>query len=88
MCSPEHNDTFLLFYPAAKIGGAQIRRCQGIAVKAYGFTLGALALSPSDFCDAGVDKGNWIEGLHTGGLKDDTSSGHPASLWMMAFYSL
>jgi hypothetical protein len=43
------------YYPAGKVGGAQIRRCQGIAVRYYGFTLGALALRPSDFCNAGVD---------------------------------
>jgi hypothetical protein len=42
------------FYPAEKIGGTRIRRCQGIEVKRYGFTLGALALSPSDFCNATV----------------------------------
>jgi hypothetical protein len=42
-------DLFCNFYPAGKVGGAQILRCQGIAVKYDGFTLGALALSPSDF---------------------------------------
>ena len=49
MCSPEHIDHFLIFYPAGKAGGAQILRCQWIAVNFYGFTLGALALNPSDF---------------------------------------
>jgi hypothetical protein len=45
---------FSFFYPAGKVGGAQIHRCQGIAVNCYGFILGALALTPSDFCNAGV----------------------------------
>ena len=49
MCSPEHIDHFLIFYPAGKVGGAQILRCQWIAVNYDGFTLGALALNPSDF---------------------------------------
>jgi hypothetical protein len=39
------------FYPKGKAGGIQIRRCQGIAVKCYGGTLGALALNPSGFCN-------------------------------------
>ena len=46
---------FSFLYPDGKVGGAQIRRCQGIAVKCYGFTLGALALSPSGFCNVGVN---------------------------------
>ncbi|MGD8448017.1 MAG: hypothetical protein PVF36_02210 [Desulfobacterales bacterium] len=37
-----------------KAGGLQIRRCQGFAVVYYGFTLGALALKPSDFCNVRV----------------------------------
>jgi hypothetical protein len=41
---------FSFFYPAGKAGGTQIGRCQGIAVKSYGGTLGALALDPSGFC--------------------------------------
>ncbi len=40
----------------AKAGGLQIRRCQGFAVAHYGFTLGALALKPSDFCNTGVNQ--------------------------------
>jgi hypothetical protein len=37
----------------AKAGGLQIRCCQGIRSRnTYGFTLGALALNPSDFCNA------------------------------------
>jgi hypothetical protein len=40
---------FSFFYPKGKAGGIQIRRCQGIAVKCYGGTLGALALNPSGF---------------------------------------
>ena len=45
---------FSFFYPDGKAGGIQIRRCQGIAVKRYGGTLGALALNPSGFCNVGV----------------------------------
>lgn len=48
------NNNFLIFYPTGKAGGAQILRCQGIAVNYYGFTIGALALNPSGFCNAGV----------------------------------
>jgi hypothetical protein len=51
------NDNFLFFYPGGKAGGNQIRRCQGIAVDHYGFTLGALALAPSGFCNAGANLG-------------------------------
>ncbi len=54
--SPRCNDNFLIFYPDGKAGGAQILRCQGIAVKCYGFTLGALVLSPSGFCNNRVEK--------------------------------
>ena len=36
----------LFFHPAGKARGVQIRRCQGIAVKYDGFTLGVLALTP------------------------------------------
>jgi len=35
-------------------GGIQILRCQGIAVGNYSFTLDALTLKPSDFCNVGV----------------------------------
>ena len=38
-----------------KAGGLQILRCQGIAVAYYGFTLDALTLKPSDFCNVGVE---------------------------------
>ena len=44
---------FSFFHPIGKAGGSQIRRCQGIAVKCYGGTLGALVLTPSGFCNAG-----------------------------------
>ncbi len=43
------------FLPYGKAGGLQIRRCQGFAVAHYGFTLGALTLKPSDFCNIGVN---------------------------------
>jgi len=55
MGNPGGNDNFFIFYPIGKAGGAQVLRCQGIAVNYYGFTLGALALNPSGFCNAGVD---------------------------------
>ena len=45
---------FSFFYPTGKAGGAQIFRYQGIAVDYYDFTLGALALIPSGFCNDGV----------------------------------
>jgi hypothetical protein len=35
---------------AAKAGGLQIRRCQGLAVAYYGGILGALTLKSSGFC--------------------------------------
>jgi len=38
-----------------KTGGLQIRRCQGFAVELLRlFTLGALALRPSDFCNVSL----------------------------------
>jgi hypothetical protein len=40
--------------PFGKAGGLQIMRCQGIAVNYYNFTLDALALKPSDFCNVRV----------------------------------
>ena len=49
---------FSFFYPTGKAGGAQILRYQGIAVNYYGFTLGALALIPSGFCNDGANSTN------------------------------
>ena len=46
---------FSFFHPAGKAGGSQIQRCQGIVVKRYDFTLGALALTPSGFCNVRVN---------------------------------
>jgi hypothetical protein len=40
--------------PYGKAGGLQILCCQGIAVDYYSFTLDALALKPSDFCNVRV----------------------------------
>jgi hypothetical protein len=37
-----------------KAGGLQILRCQGIEVKNYNFTLDALTLKPSGFCNVRV----------------------------------
>jgi len=39
--------------PFGKAGGLQILRCQGFAVIDYSFTLDALALKPSGFCNVG-----------------------------------
>ena len=36
-----------------KAGGLQILRCQGIAAGNYNFTLDALTLKPSGFCNVG-----------------------------------
>ena len=36
-----------------KAGGLEILRCQGIAVGNYSFTLDALTLKPSGFCNVG-----------------------------------
>jgi len=41
--------------PYGKAGGLQILCCQGIVVNYYNFTLDALALKPSDFCNVGVN---------------------------------
>jgi hypothetical protein len=49
------------FHSVGKAGGTQIQRCQGIAVKCYGGTLGALAQAPSGFCDAGANADHLIE---------------------------
>ena len=45
---------FSLCLPSRKAGGLQIPCCQGIAVADYSFTLDALALKPSSFCNVGV----------------------------------
>ncbi len=42
------------FLPYGKAGGLQILRWQELAVNDYGFTLAALSLKPSDFCNNGV----------------------------------
>jgi len=42
------------FFTQGKAGGLQIRCCLGFAVAYYGFTLDALALKPSNFCNIGV----------------------------------
>jgi hypothetical protein len=39
------------FLPFGKAGELQILCCQGIAVRYYSFTLDALALKLSDFCN-------------------------------------
>jgi hypothetical protein len=40
--------------PCGKAGGLQILCCQGFEVNDYNFTLDALALKPSDFCNVGL----------------------------------
>ncbi len=40
--------------PYGKAGGLHILCCQGIKVTDYNFTLDALALKPSDFCNVRV----------------------------------
>ncbi len=40
--------------PYGKAGGLQILCCQGFEVNDYDFTLDALALKPSDFCNVRV----------------------------------
>ena len=42
------------FLPYGKAGGLQILCCQGFEVNDYNFTLDALALKPSDFCNVRV----------------------------------
>ena len=55
---------FSFFHLAGKAGGSQIQRCQGIVVKRYDFTLGALALTRSGFCNVRVDA-EWIRRMDT-----------------------
>jgi len=59
------------FFPFGKAGGLQILRCQGIAVGYYGFTLDALTLKPSDFCNVGVNQSiiQWMFPKFPGGKK-------------------
>jgi hypothetical protein len=49
-------DALILAYclPFGKAGGLQILCCQGIKVTDYNFTLDALALKPSGFCNVRV----------------------------------
>ena len=44
-----------LFTRSGKAGGLHILCCQGFAVEDYGFTLGALSMKPSGFCNVGVN---------------------------------
>ena len=45
---------FSFCLPSMKAGGLQIPCCQGIAVADYSFTLDAIALKPSSFCNVGA----------------------------------
>jgi hypothetical protein len=42
------------YLPCGKSGGLQILCCQGFEVNDYNFTLDALALKPSGFCNVRV----------------------------------
>jgi len=53
---------FSFCLPSRKAGGLQIPCCQGIAVSDYSFTLDALALKPSSFCNVGVYPSAWESG--------------------------
>jgi hypothetical protein len=46
--------------PFGKAGGLQILCCQGFEVNDYNFTLDALALKPSGFCNVRVFKATWL----------------------------
>ena len=69
---------FSFSLPFRKAGGLQIPCCQGIAVADYSFTLDALALKPSSFCNVGVefaesiksDMGSMARGRTIRGVKD------------------
>ena len=53
-------DSLILVYclPFGKARGLQILRCQGIEVNNYNFTLDALTLKPSGFCNVRVTYNN------------------------------
>jgi len=53
----------IFFYPGGKAGDAQILRCQGIVVKRYDFTLGALVLRFSGFYNNRVNLRFKIEAI-------------------------
>ena len=47
--------------PCGKAGGLQILCCQGIVVNYYNFTLDALALKPSGFCNVRVKNPEFLQ---------------------------
>ena len=57
---------FSFCLPSRKAGGLQIPCCQGIAVADYSFTLDALALKPSSFCNVGV---NFVASSNEGAVR-------------------
>ncbi len=59
------------FLPFGKAGELQILRWQEFAVEYYGFTLAALTLKPSDFCNIGV----YITGYTKGDLNGYINKG-------------
>jgi len=69
--------SFSLFCPSGKAGGAQILRYQGIAVNNDGFTLGALALIPSGFCNDGV----YIPAFYPDGVLKNLTLGNYFNCW-------
>jgi len=46
--------------PCGKDGGLQILCCQGIKVTDYNFTLDAVALKPSNFCNIRIHSTLWV----------------------------
>jgi len=55
--SPRDYKRLPCFLPFGKAGELQILRCQGIAVSYYSFSLDALTLKLSDFCNVRVNIG-------------------------------
>jgi len=70
---------FAMFLPFGKAGRLQILRCKGFAVYDYGFTLCALALKPSDFCNVEVNRMTWIhiQGIEGRVYQPETDSAAP-----------
>ena len=54
MVNSKNGAVFLILFTFQESGRLQIPCCQGIAVADYRFTLDALALKPSSFCNVGV----------------------------------
>jgi len=50
------------YLPFGNVGRLQLLCCQGFEVNYYDFTLDAWNLEPSDVCNVGVYRIDWIEG--------------------------